>query len=772
MFKLKIFLLAIIAMSTTSWTQSNVLTGHILAGDEPASFAEVSIIELEKQTTTDETGKYRFHDLPEGEYTLHTQYIGFNPNQSTVQLTGSIRNYELDIQLELAPFLIDQVVITGTKTFKRQTQSPIIVNVLNDKTLSDVQACNLSESLNFQPGLRVETDCQTCNYTQLRMNGLSGGYSQILVNGRPIFSPLTGLYGLDQLPVNMIDRIEVIRGCGSSLYGSSAIGGTVNVITKIPTRNNYELDYNYHSISSRTPDHRVSGRATVVNTKQDAGISFFINQRNRAFYDANGDNFSEIPLLNSTAIGTSFFLRPNEDQKLAISISKISEYRLGGEMLPEMPPHLTQQSEERNHDVWMSNLDYQINFNEGNSSLSTYAGLLSTRRKHFTGIQPDEGTTAYEDYYKSPPYGHSDATTLNMGIQLNHHFGNDLIGKQTLTLGSEYIQDAVKDDIVAYNYQVDQDTRTFGTFVQSDWEITSKFNLLSGIRLDLHSLVEKPVISPRVAMLYKAGERTQIRLSYGTGFRAPQAFDADLHIAFAGGGVSRVVLSPDLKPEKSRSISGSVNYDKVTEKWIAGFTVEGFYTHLTEAFFLNPIGVDNFGEVFIKENGAGATVQGLTLELRANFDRKIQLESGLTLQSSLFDSPVSYIHEVLPIRDFVRTPDYYGYGIMTLTPDELWKIILNYNLTGTMIVPHFAGAPNQSKDELFSSPSFSDLGFKISRIIPVPHYEMKYELYVGAKNILNAYQSDFDIGKNRDSNYIYGPAQPRTIYIGIKVNAL
>src|SRR5690606_17240422 len=103
---------------------------------------------------------------------------------------------------------------------------------------------------------------------------------------------------------------------------------------------------------------------------------------------------------------------------------------------------------------------------------------------------------------------------------------------------------------------------------------------------------------------------------------------------------------------------------------------------------------------------------------------------------------------------------------------ELWKIILNYNLTGSMIIPHFAGAPNQSKDELFSSPSFSDLGFKISRIIPVPHYEMKYELYVGAKNILNAYQSDFDIGKNRDSNYIYGPAQPRTIYIGIKVNAL
>ena len=131
---------------------------------------------------------------------------------------------------------LDAVVVTGTKTYKRQTNSNIIVNVLNSENLEMVQACNLSEGLKFQPGLRVETDCQTCNYTQLRMNGLSGGYSQILINGRPVFSPLTGLYGMEQLPVNMIDRVEVIRGGGSSLYGSSAIGGTVNVITKIPKK--------------------------------------------------------------------------------------------------------------------------------------------------------------------------------------------------------------------------------------------------------------------------------------------------------------------------------------------------------------------------------------------------------------------------------------------------------------------------------------------------------------------------------------------------------
>ena len=123
----------------------------------------------------------------------------------------------IDISVDPTSYDIDQVVVTGTKTFKRKTESPVIVNVIDSRQLESVQACNLAEGLNFQPGIRIETDCQTCNYTQLRMNGLAGGYSQILINGRPIFSPLTGLYGMEQIPVNMIDRIEIVRGGGSSL---------------------------------------------------------------------------------------------------------------------------------------------------------------------------------------------------------------------------------------------------------------------------------------------------------------------------------------------------------------------------------------------------------------------------------------------------------------------------------------------------------------------------------------------------------------------------
>ncbi|MBK8828731.1 MAG: TonB-dependent receptor [Saprospiraceae bacterium] len=478
--------------------------------------------------------------------------------------------------------VMTEVVVTGTKTFKRKTDSPVIVNILDNKTLNNLQVCNLSEGLKFQPGLRIETDCQTCNYTQLRMNGLQGGYSQILINGRPIFSPLMGLYGMEQLPVNMIERIEVVRGGGSSLYGSSAIGGTVNVITKLPKKSGFEINTFYQNIDNQTNDLNLSSNATLVNDAKNAGITFFINKRDRNFYDADGDNFSEIPKVENTSFGFNSFNKFSENQKLEISLNNLNEYRFGGEMV-DKSAYLTQQSEERTHKIWMGSADYQINFNDDRSSFIVYSAFQNTSRNHYTGIFPD-AQIDIQNHLENPPYGTSNTTTLQGGFQFNHEISNFLKGKNVMTFGSEYISDKVFDNIPSYRYLVDQHTKDWGMFLQSDWNFVKNFNLLSGVRLDKHNLLNKVIVSPRLALLYKFRNNTQFRLSYGTGFRAPQAFDTDLHIAFAGGGVSRVQLSPDLNEERSQSLSTSVNYDKASDKWIAGFTVEGFYTHLRECF--------------------------------------------------------------------------------------------------------------------------------------------------------------------------------------------
>jgi outer membrane receptor for ferrienterochelin and colicins len=764
----KYILFTFLGIISLGFSQNGNLSGRVCYNNQSLDFINVVLNNGLKSTKTNKNGMYAFKNLPEGKYivTVSNSFYQTSKKEITINSAGSVT-----LNFELIAFQnnLDVVVITGTKTGKRKTQSPVIVNVLDSKTLDNLQVCNLSEGLKFQPGLRVETNCQTCNYQQLRMNGLAGGYSQILINGRPIFSPLMGLYGLEQLPVNMIDRIEVVRGGGSSLYGSSAIGGTVNVITKIPKRDSFELNSFYQNIGGQTSDYLINGNASFVSENKDAGVSLFLTHRERDFFDANGDNYSEIPKIENNSIGANLFFKPTDNQKIELSISNLNEYRFGGEMV-DKPAYLTQQSEERKHKIWLGSLDYQYNFKDQKSSLITYAAWQNTDRTHYTGIIPDE-EPALQNHLENPPYGMSKNQTLQGGLQFNYRLDAFLKGSNVITIGTEYISDKVFDEIKSYNYVVDQHTKDFGSFAQSDWEILPSLNLLSGVRMDVHNLVDNVVFSPRFALLYKLKTNTQFRLSYGTGFRAPQAFDTDLHVAFAGGGVSRVIYDPNLKEERSKSWSASVNYDKPTENFIFGFTLEGFYTHLQDAFILENSGSDAFGEIFEKQNGDGATVQGITVELRANLEQKIQFESGFTFQSSKFQNAVTYIEGVAPTRDFLRTPNQYGFANLTMNASKKLKLNLNYVFTGTMKISHFAGAPNQITDEFLNTPTFSEVNSKIGYTIPSKKYDMNFEIYGGLKNMLNRYQNDFDIGKNRDSNYVYGPAFPRTVFFGLKISS-
>jgi len=765
-----LFCLVIVFIHTAVFGQTGQIQGTVNVTNKLQSLVTITIsTDPISGTQSDEEGQFQLDNIPFGTYDIVASYIGFEDKTKTITLSEQNQVASLNFELNESIFALDDIVVTGTKTFKRRTNSAVIVNVVNSETLDNVQACNLSEGLKFQPGLRVETNCQTCNYTQLRLNGLAGGYSQILINGRPIFSPLTGLYGLEQIPANMIERIEVVRGGGSSLYGSSAIGGTVNVISKIPTKSSYELNSFYQNINGSTNDFVFSGNASLVTPNEKSGVSFFFNHRERGLYDHNGDNFSEIPEIENTSLGTNLFFLPSKNQKIELNVSNINEFRYGGEIV-DKPAFLTQQSEERTHNVWMGSADYQINFNESNSSFIVYSAWQNTKRDHYTGTLPDD-SLALRAHLENPPYGTSNATTLQGGFQLNHKIKNFLSGVNTFTLGAEYVYDDIIDEISAYNYLIDQTTRNTGIFIQSDWEILPSLNLLSGLRLDQHNLVDNIVLNPRLSLLYKPNIFTQIRANYATGFRAPQSFDTDLHIAFAGGGVSRIGLSPDLAPEHSESYSISLNYDRPTEHFVAGFTLEGFHTRLNDAFFLQPLGEDVFGELFEKQNGQGATVQGFTLELRANFKRKAQIETGFTIQSSNFDEPVQYIDELEGIREFVRTPRDYGFANLSFTPNKKFSANLNYIYTGRMKVPHFAGAPNQLTDEIFTSDSFSELNAKVAYRFDLNRMENTLEFYAGVKNIFNSYQDNFDIGKNRDSDFVFGPALPRTFFVGVKIQS-
>ena len=758
----KIILVMIIHCSIVNGQKFSV-EGYVYALGKPLPLANISINNNSFGTTSDLNGKYLVDNLPTGNYEIKISYIGFKTQYKKIEIIN--QNLILDVFL-YEDNSLNEVVISATRTAKQRNNLSTIVNILKRENFENVQACNLSEGLQFQPGLRIETNCQTCNYTQLRINGLGGGYSQILINGRPIFSPLTGLYGLDQMPVNMIERVETIRGGASTLYGSSSIAGVVNIITKVPTNNYLELSYVKRVINGSAFDDVFNINTSLVTKNKTSGISIFANKRVRDVLDLNNDNYTELAKIENNSIGISLFKLFSENEKIEASLSYLKEYRFGGEII-DRPIFLKNQAEERKHDIFMGSLDYEINFPDKKSSLVTYIAGQLTDRNHFTGILPDNESEIIE-YTNNPPFGSSENTTFQAGFQYNYQIENSALGNNVLTLGIEYILDKIYDEISAYNFLVDQNTKSNSIFFQSDWEISKKFNFLTGIRADKHNLIQKAILSPRVSALYKLSKNLQLRGNWSTGFRAPQAFDADLHTAFAGGGVSRINLNENLKEEKSNSFSASINFDKASEKLIYGFTFEGFYTTLKNVFVLTATGEDEFGETFEKQNGDMARVKGITSEFRLNYNRTIQLECGFNVQSSLYENSVVVADGLPAIKDFLKTPNMHGFGVINFTPNESIKASINYIFTGPMKIAHFSGAPEQLEDEIISSSSFSELGFKTNYILNAKKNNLSYEIFGGIKNIFNSYQKDFDSGKNRDSNYIYGPSIPRTFFLGIK----
>lgn len=411
-----LYFLFFLTAATSAQNPEASISGTVTSEGEPVHYASIYVKGGTTGTSADADGNYQL-TVPTGEIKLVVQSQGFRSRMRTLDLLEGAEEV-VNFMLVEGNEALEEVVITGTRTEKRRTDSPVIVNLIDSETLEQVTATDLSEGLRFQPGLRVEVDCQTCNYTQIRMNGLQGGYSQILINGRPIFSPLTGLYGLEQIPVNMIERIEVVRGGVSALYGSSAIGGTVNVLTKIPKKNGYSMSYSFQDINGGADQNLINGNATVVNEDANAGANFFVSNRKRTAYDSNGDNFSELPELKDNSFGANAFFLPNENSKLEASISSMNEYRFGGEMV-DKPAYLANQSEERTHNVVMTSLDYQLNFDR--SSLIFYYGGQRTDRDHYTGIIPDDETEK-QAFFADPPYGTSEVVTHQGGTQYNYRF--------------------------------------------------------------------------------------------------------------------------------------------------------------------------------------------------------------------------------------------------------------------------------------------------------------------------------------------------------------
>ncbi|HNT94366.1 MAG TPA: TonB-dependent receptor, partial [Bacteroidales bacterium] len=223
-------------------TDANIV-GHVTSGGEHLHFATIAIKGTAIGTFTDETGHFQLTHLPPGEATVTASCVGYKPAEKIVVLSEN-QTIELKFELEEDLLNLEEIVVSVDRSEQKRTEAPVIVNTISPRMMVSTNSVTLSEVIGFSPGLRIENNCQNCGFTQVRMNGMEGPYSQILINSRPIFSGLAGVYGLELLPANMIERVEVVRGGGSALFGSNAIAGTINIILKEPSVSSFELGLN------------------------------------------------------------------------------------------------------------------------------------------------------------------------------------------------------------------------------------------------------------------------------------------------------------------------------------------------------------------------------------------------------------------------------------------------------------------------------------------------------------------------------------------------
>lgn len=590
----------------------------------------------------------------------------------------------------------------------------------------------------------------------MRINGLEGPYSQILINSRPIISALSGVYGLEQIPVNMIERVEVVRGGGSALFGANAVGGTINIITKDPINNSFQVASTMSNMNGKSWEQYMGGNVSLVAKDNSYGIALYETYRNRNPYDADGDGFSELGKLNMNAFGMRAYYRPNYFSRINVEYHTTNEFRRGGNKF-NLQPHEADITEQTKHIINSGGVSYDRYWGEKHK-MSVYGSIQHTDRNSYYGAQKDMNA-----------YGKTNDLTWVVGGMYVGNMDRCLFAPATFTGGVEYQSNSLHDVMTGYHRDMQQDVRIAGGFVQNEWRL-NRWTMLVGARLDKHNLIDHPIFSPRVNFLYKPSDNLQARLTYSTGFRAPQAYDEDLHVTAVGGEGVQIRLADGLREERSNSFSGSVDWSFPMGHWQSNILLEGFYTDLHHVFVLEDIGEDQNGDK-IKErrNGSGAKVYGVNLDAKVAHGREAQLQLGFTVQRSRYNRAevwTSEGEEEQTTKRMPRTPDYYGYFTFTSAPLKNFDFSLSGTYTGKMIVPHMAGYIEKSRME--HTPQFMDLNLKLNYTFVLKDH-IKMQVNGGVQNIFNSFQKDLDKGEFRDAGYFYGPTQPRTYFVGIKI---
>lgn len=684
------------------YAQTGSISGRISGDDSPLEFATISLLKTSYAASSDSNGYYQLNNIPIGKYQLRISYLGYENAQQEVSVQDG---KSIAVNLSLIPLSskLKEVVVTGTLKEVTKLESVTPVDVYSSKFFQRNPVTNLFDGLYSIPGLFADVDNGVSNTTDVQINGLEGNYTMYLIDGVPALSSLAGMYAINAFPMNIIDKVEVVKGASSTLYGSEAIAGVINIKTKDP-RNAPRLSANVYLTSMLESYIDLSTRYKLGKSTALLSIS---TENFNTKWDVDKDGFLDIPYINRVNVYNKIAIHRKDDKKIAnVYMRYLFEDRFGGDktMSPRWQGSTAKYGEAITTHQWQVGFQYQ----------------LPVREKIM--LQGD-----YTEHRQDAYYGF----TKYRGLQLS--------GFSQLTWSKKI--DNISDFLLGASYRVmyfedntplsDESLTGYARlvhmpaiFFEDEITIARHHTLMLGARVE-YSNRSNFAVTPRLNYKWMSPNRKNVlRAGVGTAYRIPNVLNEGIG---AMNGSRGIILEEQLKPESV--ISANLNYTRVQEVkgGLLNIDASVFYT-----YFFNYIDPEYDEEPgFISySNSKGATATGFSINADFTFNYPLKVGIGLVY---------NYVFEVeeedgeIEREAPAHQPPFIGNFYLSYT---FAAPQLSIDWTGNLVTPMvLATVPDDERPE--KSPVYTIQNIQVTK-----KFKNGIDIYFGIKNLFNFIQKD------------------------------
>ncbi len=716
---------------------TGVLKGTIYDENGPLPFANIFIEGTSLGSSSNENGLFEIVNIPVGTYKIISSFTGYTSIKKKILINSG--NNKVNLTLTQGSSL-DEVVISGTLKPVIRSESTVPVEIYKPTFFKKNPTPSVFEALQNVNGVRPQINCSICNTGDIHINGLEGPYTLVMIDGMPIVSGLSTVYGLSGIPNSLIDRMEIVKGPASSLYGSEAVGGLINIITKNPeAAPELSTDVFATGWGETNIDFGVKGK--IGNATTILGVNYFYYDQ---IIDNNDDGFTDLTLQDRISIFNKWNFKRKSNKNFSLAARFYYEDRWGGE----------------------NNWDKTFRGSDQIYGESIYTARYEVLGSYELPIKESINLSfSYTDHDQNSFYG-TTSYKAKQRIGFSQLVWDTTIKNHDLLTGLAMRYQFYDDDTPAtenINGTTDPEETTIpGIFLQDEITLAEKHKLLLGSRLDIDNR-HGAIFTPRLAYKWSPNKSDIFRFNAGTGFRVVNLFTED-HAALTGS--RTVVIEEDLDPEESYNVN--INYLKkifLENGTFIGLDASAWYTYFTNAII--PDYETNPDEIRYGNLDGYAVSQGISLNADISFTNGLKVLAGFSLMD------VSNKEDGVKSRQILTERFSGNWGISYSIPSIRLTADYTGNLFGPMRLP-IAG-PDDPRRE--NSPWFSIQNIQITH-----KSNNNFEIYGGVKNLLDWTPSkgnpfliagaDDPFGPDFDTTYIYASNQGIRGFLGLRYTLL